>query len=465
MSRKRPSPAADTDDRAVLARFYSFHWFAVFNALFWTLIMSSPMILFVRALGAGRAWVGALSMLHVLLGAAQLPAAPYASRYGYKRLTLHTWISRTIVISIAPVLAFLPASVPAHARLVAFTAVYILFNALRGVGVTAFMPWEADVVPEPVRGRFFSRNQFAVNAASILTLFAGSLILGENAPLSRFGILFAFAIGAAWVSIVFLARCPAPRTSDPEPPLGLLRHLRATVREPAFMRIVWLRVGHAVAVAAVPAFLVLFLREKVGLSEGGVLRYSAWVGFIQVMAILNWGQLADRWGSRPLLKVAVAAECLSLVGWAAFPAGGAMRVPWLLALGAMSGFGTSGVTIAILRYAVNTAPQASKAVALALQVVVAGVVMFAMPVLWGQALDGMTHLGMTGGSEYRVFFLTSAALLVPVFPLIRRLAEPDLARTGQVLYFMVLNRPFRTALGVFSAVRHGVRWTTPESRR
>lgn len=465
MNRDTTSPTASTDERALLARFYPFHWFAVFNALFWTLTMSSPMILFIRALGAGRAWVGALSTLHVLLGAAQLPAAPYASRYGYKRLTLHTWISRTAVISVVPVLAFLPASVPDQTRLIAFTLVYILFNILRGVGVTAFMPWEAEVVPESIRGRFFSRNQFAVNAASILTLFVGSIVLGEDAPLSRFGVLFAFAIGAACVSIFFLARCPAPDASDPEPPLGLLRHLRETVRDPAFMRIVWFRIGYAAAVASVPAFLVLFLREQVGLSEGGVLRYSAWVGFVQVLAILNWGRLADRWGSRPLLKVAVAAEFLALIGWGAFPGGGRMLVPWLMVLGAMSGFGMSGVVIATLRYAVNRAPESSKAVALALQVVAAGVVMFTMPVLWGQALDVMTRLGVADGREYRVLFLTSAGLLVPVFPLIRKLSEPDLARTGQVLYFMMLDRPFRTAVGVFSAVRHGVRWAVPPSRR
>jgi hypothetical protein len=131
----------------------------------------------------------------------------------------------------------------------------------------------------------------------------------------------------------------------------------------------------------------------------------------------------------------------------------------------MSGFGISGVTIATLRYAVNRAPESAKAVALSLQVVVAGVVMFVMPVVWGRALDAMEALGMLGGQEYRVLFLTSAGLLVAAFPLIRNLSEPDLARTGQVLYFMVLGRPFRTAVGVLSAVRSGMRWGTPASRR
>ncbi len=453
------------EERRILRDLWPFHAFAVFNAFFWTLLMGNPMILFVRDLGATRMWVGALASMHVLLGALQLPAAPFASRYGYKRLVLHSWILRTIVMSVVPFLAILPPSVSFRTRLVVFTVVYSLYNVIRGVGVTAFLPWQAAVVPESLRGRFFSRNQFGVNAAWIFVLFLGSFMLGHDPPISRFAQVFGFAVLSGCVSIYFIARCPAPGTPGEERPLGLRKDLGTALRDRDFMRIVWFRVAYAAAVSASGPFLVLFMREEIGLSDATILRYAAGVGVVQLLSILSWGTLADRFGSRSLLKVAVASHVAFLVGWAVCPTSSQGILPWLLLLGALWGFGNSGVTIATLRYAVNRAPETAKAVALALMMSLFGVVMFIMPVVWGRILDLMESRLPEPAMEYRIFFCISAVFLMTAFPLIRRLSEPDLARTGQVLYFLVIGRPLRTAVDILQAVRYGIRVSARTVRR
>src|SRR5207237_2109822 len=72
--------------------------FATFNALSFQIVLSSPMVLYAKTLGASATVVGIIAGMMPLLVIFQIPAAHYVSRVGYKRFVYAGWGMRVTFI-------------------------------------------------------------------------------------------------------------------------------------------------------------------------------------------------------------------------------------------------------------------------------------------------------------------------------------------------------------------------------
>src|SRR5437660_11087993 len=72
--------------------------FSGFNALSYPLVLSSPMVLYARTLGASSTVLGIIAGMMPLLAIFQIPAASYISRLGFKRFVYAGWGSRVLFI-------------------------------------------------------------------------------------------------------------------------------------------------------------------------------------------------------------------------------------------------------------------------------------------------------------------------------------------------------------------------------
>src|SRR5258705_13936200 len=72
--------------------------FSLFNALSFQIILSSPMVLYAKSLGASATALGILVGMMPLLVIFQIPAAAYVPRVGYKRFVYGGWGARVTVI-------------------------------------------------------------------------------------------------------------------------------------------------------------------------------------------------------------------------------------------------------------------------------------------------------------------------------------------------------------------------------
>src|SRR5256885_8634393 len=83
--------------------------FATFNALSFQIVISSPMVLYAKTLGASATVLGIIAGMMPLLVIFQIPAAQYVSRVGYKRFVYAGWGTR---VSFIFLLALVPALSP-----------------------------------------------------------------------------------------------------------------------------------------------------------------------------------------------------------------------------------------------------------------------------------------------------------------------------------------------------------------
>src|ERR1043166_7626206 len=72
--------------------------FIVFNALSFQIILSSPMELYAKGLGASATVLGIISGMMPLLVIFQVPAAKHLGRIGYKRCIFAGWGTRTLFV-------------------------------------------------------------------------------------------------------------------------------------------------------------------------------------------------------------------------------------------------------------------------------------------------------------------------------------------------------------------------------
>src|SRR5262245_47464724 len=79
--------------------------FAVFNALSFQIVLSSPMVLYAKTLGASATVLGIITGMMPLMVIFQIPAANYVHRVGYKRFVYGGWGTRVCFIF---AMAFVP---------------------------------------------------------------------------------------------------------------------------------------------------------------------------------------------------------------------------------------------------------------------------------------------------------------------------------------------------------------------
>jgi hypothetical protein len=143
--------------------------FAALNALSFQMVLSSPMVLYARTLGASATVLGILAGMMPLLVIFQIPAASCINRIGYKRFVLGGWSVRVLFIF---GMALVPLSVvflDASARLALMLLLLSGFNLSRGIPSCAWLPWITDLVPPAVHGKYLARDAAVTNLASFGT--------------------------------------------------------------------------------------------------------------------------------------------------------------------------------------------------------------------------------------------------------------------------------------------------------
>jgi hypothetical protein len=126
---------------------FNLHWFSLFNAISFQIMMGAPIIVYAKSLGASSTTLGIIAAFTPLMTVFQLPAAQHLHRFGYRQFVLMGWGMRNVLV-------FLVAVIPL-ARFLDDTSKLAALLAL----LFFWLPWTVQLIPEEVRGRFLSVDQ------------------------------------------------------------------------------------------------------------------------------------------------------------------------------------------------------------------------------------------------------------------------------------------------------------------
>src|SRR5438132_12796924 len=138
--------------------------FSTFNALSFQLVLSSPMVLYAKTLGASATVLGIIVGMMPLLVIFQIPAANYIPRLGFKRFVYAGWGTRVLFIFVMALLPLTGGFLDAKNRLALMLMLLFGFNLSRGISSCAWLPWITVLVPPNLRGKYLARHAATQNA-------------------------------------------------------------------------------------------------------------------------------------------------------------------------------------------------------------------------------------------------------------------------------------------------------------
>ena len=312
----------------------------MFGAVWMNATTGTPLTLFAKELGASNFQYGLLTALPFVASLVSLPASLLIERTGRRKGVflggLYLQRAMWFPIALAP-LWLLGKWGPAASERATTLLLGLMFlmYAAGAFGGPAWVSWMADIVPEKVRGRYFSRRRQWGNLSAVpAALFAGWLLdrLAAGAGAQRHFetlrwcalIFMASAVfGLADISL-FQSMPETPR--KPQTGSRLFKSLGQPLKNRQFLLLSGFVATLTFAVSFMGQFVTLYLIEKVHVDDLVAQIMLLVVPMIaQLLVLPAWGQAADRMGKRPVLTIAALGLIPAGLGWVCLTDGN----PWL----------------------------------------------------------------------------------------------------------------------------------------
>ena len=440
---------------------HNVYLFDMFNAMSWTVVLGSPMLLFYQHLHATATILAVAACLAPLLNILQMPAARFVERIGYRRFVLAGWTSRSVLQVGMTVVAFLPDSFDRATRMVLMLFLSFVFCALRGISACGLLPWFTHIVPEERRGEFLSRDQTGVAFAGIISLLSYGLFLRGGVHWYSFGVLFAVSALAAFISLAFLKRIPDVPVEKIAPNATPLPW-REMFFYPPFFRYIRYNIVINMALGASGVFWVRYFRTVLHLSNSNVLLIACASLMVFAAMLFLVAPLIDRAGDKQVLVLSGIFFACHFTGWACIAAGVLpFNLPMLAWQTFTSGCGGALWGLANVRYVMGIVPAMGRPHFLALYSVASSVTVAVIPLLWGPVVDVLegwhTAWGFWSWNCYSVFYIVLALTILAGLVLLRSLPEPRSMPWDVFMRALLVETPSRAVSRLVS------RWRTPNN--
>jgi MFS family permease len=393
-------------------------------------------------LGGGAAAVALLGALPFLAQVGQLPAAWLTARLGARRAALWTVaLSRQAFLPLVA-LPWLPLA--RETQLALLVALAAAHHALAILCNNAWVTWVGELVPAPLRGRYFGRRTALCTVASAATTLAvGAALDGARAaaltgPALAGLALVACAAGAA--SVRLMARQRGGERCARAPAWSLPAALRPFADERARRLLAYLVLWNGAVGLSAPFYGLYVLRE-LGAGFTALAALTAGYALARTAAAGAWGRAVDRAGARAVLLACTGGLALSPLAWIAAGPGAL----WPLALDALVGGALlGGHAIATFTLPLALAPPRERphwhaafstagGCAFAATAALGGALAAGAPRLLPHLPAGTLPLHLTFGASLLLRAAAAATALGLLEPIAARKSERPLARPRQLV--------------------------------
>lgn len=426
-------------------------YFSFFHALNWQVVIGTPTVLFMQHLGADSFQVGLVFSWTFLLTPVQVIATALLPHLGFKRLTLFGWNARAWFLLVPLGLACLAPAQPAGWMISGMVIAMFCYAVYRAIGTAAITPWLYQVVPEDIRGRYWSTDQLlaAVAGLGILVLCAGIFVVLP--PYSAFQVQYLIAIFgalAAYRALKLLPDVPKPKLISLE---KILTETPRLLTQPGLYRTyLYQSIPLFIAITPLSPFTVFYLKTTHGTPAAVIMLYAmlTYLGVITASIIMR--TRLDRFGAKPFFRFSYTSYSFVALGWLAFLFFGDILAALVPVLFFAQGFAGGCWTSANLNYLVRIVPAEDRALPVSLHSATITCLGGTAPVIWGLFLkdDG----GYTVREPiFASFFIAMLLVMLVLSSLLHRLPEKA-PSGGPLMQGAWLLRPLRGLASLISLI-------------
>lgn len=288
----------------------------------------SMFILFLNELKLDTARIGFLLSLLPFFGITSLFTAPYIARIGFKRTFIGYAFIRLLFVAML-------LSAPMIIRVFGTNAAFIMvaiatggFSLIKAFGETAMTPWQQELIPDMIRGKFGALTAIIQLSVSAATIFIGGWVIGQIAGLTPYMILISCGLVVGLLSAWCYSFMPggAPIRDYHGNTAHFKQMYEAVVKDRNYGKYIFGMMLVFIGFCVATTFVSLFMKNEVGLSSKVViwLDIAAFLGGI--VSSYLWGWAADRYGSKPVMLMGPLTMMLFPIVCFLMPRGSAISV-------------------------------------------------------------------------------------------------------------------------------------------
>jgi MFS family permease len=400
-------------------------------------------------LGASPLLIGLVAALPQLAQLVQLPAAVTTHLLGHRRACL--WmvgLSRQALLPMV-VLPFLP--LPDPTRQGVLLAVAALSAVLGVLGNNAWVAWMGELVPRPLRGRYFGRRTALCTLGGALASAGAGALLDALRARGDAGMALAglavLACLAGAVTVLLLARQHDPSPEHGRAALPTLAQALRPFRDPEARGFLVYQLAWNGAVGLAASYFALHMLRNLGMGFTLMAVHGAAVAGMRMVAAPLWGRAIDRVGARPVLLFCSFGVSVIPLLWL-FPTKDMLLLPLAVDV-VLSGILWGGHGVAAFALPLSVAPRSGRPFYLAAFAMTGGVAFTLATVAGGllvQALPDRFVLFDRPLHDLHVLFLLTSVCRVGAATWGLRIVEPGARRVPELVRQLPrLVRPARAA--------------------
>lgn len=400
--------------------------FGFFNAMTWQVALGTPMVLFAERLGASSAAIGLAYSFVFLLTPVQIIATSFLPRYGYKRIMLAGWGARSLFLLVPVGLAWLGPEQGTGWMVFTFIGALFCFTFFRSIGACAMLPWLNALLPEELRGKYFSTDQAVAGIAGVGTLLLCSLFFRVLSLYHAF--LWQYGIAFAGSGLAFAALSRLPDAGQPRA-MSLRRVVTHTPRlmttRGPYREFLIISLWAGATVSAIPPFCAYYLRVGPHLTAAQIVLFTT----IQYSGVICGALLirnrVDRAGPRPFFLGAMMLYALLALGWVALLHEGMSSLMLLRLMYFCLGVAASCWTSANMKYLPQVVDPAARDLAFSVHGAATSVVSGLSPIVLGWLIKGSADTPSVNVTAFELFFVFVLMSAGGIMLLVRRLPAPS----------------------------------------
>jgi MFS family permease len=309
-------------------------------------------------LGASSVQIGWLTALPQLIGGGfQLIAVWFGQWIRRHRLIVVSAAVQSAALGVIAMLA-IPAFQSSSLTIMLFALV--VFHVCANLIMPHWRAWMGQLVPDQIRGRFFSRRSRIAMLTSFLTFLLGGLLLTffESLAMTWLGflLLFVIALLGRAASTRLLSKMHDAHT---QPTLGerhslsqSFKHLYLLWGDEDFRRFSFFMAGIQCVVAMSAPFFAVYMLRDLGFNY---LQFTMSTGssiLIQFILLPFWGKVCDRKGNRYVMAIGASIIPLIPVLWLFSD-----NLYYIICIQMLGGAAWSGFTLASANYLYDQKPR------------------------------------------------------------------------------------------------------------
>lgn len=430
------------------------------STMTWVIAVGSPLVLLLEALGGSALQVGLTYSFFFLLSPVQILATALLPRLGFRRQMGLAWAFRGVALMVPIGLALYGPAEPMAWMATAVVVAIFVFSLFSSVGSCVYSVWIYALLPDRLRGRYFSTDAVMVGITGMLTLFCCAWINATMNSFPAFSAQFILAGISAIFAVYFISRMPDATPPKPIAISKILRRAPQLILTPGHYRkflILW-SLGAIVGTPFLP-FAIYFLKTEAAMADAKILIYTSfqYAGLIIGSTLIR--TLVDRFSVRLFFTVALAGNITIYLLWAAFIPG------WLPSQLIGLSFFAAGIAqanwyAAQMKYLPQLSSEEERPISVAVLVATISFIAGIAPIAWGLVLRGQTDIPSMNVDNFLIYFLVAAIVNLCLIPFFARLVElrPDVEPFYNPAW---MSRPFRFIASlphlVTSASIHNIR--------